>query len=178
MFKMSPSSLQTFIDTPKCVLEDRVQYSTVHIPNVFCDGHIQIINFFYCNRQVHRDFLITLYKITNSVISVHSAPFLLAQTGLATKTTCRQHVSLIQSSTVRRIIMKRRWLAFTDAYNRTGCHTYTVLICNIPFTQQMQCVTKHQSWSSPFLASALYSMNPFTCQHTHSDTQYHRRTTL
>ena len=36
MFKVSTASLQTFIDTPKCVLEDRVQYSTVHIPNVFC----------------------------------------------------------------------------------------------------------------------------------------------
>jgi hypothetical protein len=44
MFKVSPASLQTFIDTPKRVLEDRVQYSTVHIPNVFCDGHLQIIN--------------------------------------------------------------------------------------------------------------------------------------
>jgi hypothetical protein len=49
--KMFPASLHTFIDTPNCVLEDRVQYSTVHILNVFCDGH----------RQVHRDFLITLY---------------------------------------------------------------------------------------------------------------------
>jgi hypothetical protein len=39
MFKMSPASLQTFIDTPNCVLEDRVRYSTVHIPNVLCDGH-------------------------------------------------------------------------------------------------------------------------------------------
>ena len=37
-------SLQTFIDTPNCVLEDRVQYSTVHNPNVFCDGHLQLIN--------------------------------------------------------------------------------------------------------------------------------------
>jgi hypothetical protein len=37
MFKVSPASLQTFIDTPNCVLEDLVQYSTVHIPNVFCD---------------------------------------------------------------------------------------------------------------------------------------------
>ena len=44
MFKMSPASLQTFTDTPNCDLEDRVQYSTVHILNVFCDGHIQIIN--------------------------------------------------------------------------------------------------------------------------------------
>jgi hypothetical protein len=32
-----PASLQTSIDTPNCVLEDRVQYNTVHIPNVFCD---------------------------------------------------------------------------------------------------------------------------------------------
>jgi len=39
-----PASLQTFIDTPNCVLEDRVQYSTVHIPNVFFDDHLQIIN--------------------------------------------------------------------------------------------------------------------------------------
>jgi hypothetical protein len=44
MFKVSPASLQTFIDTPNCVLKDRVQYSTVHIPNVFCDGHLQIFS--------------------------------------------------------------------------------------------------------------------------------------
>jgi hypothetical protein len=30
-----PASLQTYIDTPICVLEDRVLYSTVHIPNIF-----------------------------------------------------------------------------------------------------------------------------------------------
>jgi hypothetical protein len=41
---MSSASLQTFIDTLNCVLENRVQYSTVHIPNVFCDGHLHIIN--------------------------------------------------------------------------------------------------------------------------------------
>ena len=45
MFKVSPANLQTFIDTPNCVLEDRVQYSAVHIPNVFCDGHLKIINY-------------------------------------------------------------------------------------------------------------------------------------
>jgi hypothetical protein len=45
MFKVSPASLQTFIDTPNCVLEDRVQYSTVHITNAFGDGHHHIINF-------------------------------------------------------------------------------------------------------------------------------------
>jgi hypothetical protein len=44
MFKLSPASLQTFIDTLSCILEDLVQYSTVYIPNVFCDGHLQIIN--------------------------------------------------------------------------------------------------------------------------------------
>jgi hypothetical protein len=44
MFKVSPTSLQTFIDTPSWVLEDRVQCSTVHIPTVFCDGHLQIIS--------------------------------------------------------------------------------------------------------------------------------------
>jgi hypothetical protein len=45
MFKVSPASLRTFIDTPNCVLEDRVQCRAVHVPNVFCDGHLQIINF-------------------------------------------------------------------------------------------------------------------------------------
>jgi hypothetical protein len=44
MFKVPLFSLQTFINTPTCVLEDRVQYSTVNIPNVFCNGHLQIIN--------------------------------------------------------------------------------------------------------------------------------------
>jgi hypothetical protein len=52
MFKVSPASSRTYIDTPNCVLEDRVQYNTVHIPNVFC------------NHLVHRDFLITLYLLT------------------------------------------------------------------------------------------------------------------
>jgi len=42
MFKVSPASLQTCIDKPKCVLEDRVHYSMVHIPNVFCGGHLQL----------------------------------------------------------------------------------------------------------------------------------------
>jgi hypothetical protein len=44
MFKASPDSLQTFIDTLNSVLEDRVQFGTVHVPNVFCDGHLQIIS--------------------------------------------------------------------------------------------------------------------------------------
>jgi hypothetical protein len=71
MFKVFPVGLQTFTDMANCVLEDFVQYSTVHIPNVFCDGNLQIFNFVrifsntlsfssYCNHQVHRDLLITL----------------------------------------------------------------------------------------------------------------------
>jgi len=39
MFKVSPASPLTFIDTQNSVLEDRVQYTTVIIPNVFCDDH-------------------------------------------------------------------------------------------------------------------------------------------
>ena len=61
MFEVSPASLQTFIDTPNCVLEDLVQYSTVYIPNVFCDGHLHDAYFLYYNLQVHRNVLITLY---------------------------------------------------------------------------------------------------------------------
>jgi hypothetical protein len=41
---MPLASLQTFIDTPNFVPEDRVQYSTVHISNVFFYGILQIIN--------------------------------------------------------------------------------------------------------------------------------------
>jgi hypothetical protein len=76
MFKVSTASLQTFIDTLNCVLEDRVQYSTVHIPNVFCDGHLHgtwlklFKILYFCvflsyNRQVHRGFLIILYIVQN-----------------------------------------------------------------------------------------------------------------
>jgi hypothetical protein len=75
MFNVSPASLQTFIDTPNCVLEDRVQYSTVDIPNVFCEGHLQIINlwgmFAYCNITVTirciETFFITLYMFATFV---------------------------------------------------------------------------------------------------------------
>jgi hypothetical protein len=56
-----PRQFQTFIETPNCVLEDRVQCSTVHILNVFCDGRLQLINCVAIVGQVHRDFLFTLY---------------------------------------------------------------------------------------------------------------------
>ena len=66
MFIVSPASLQTFIDTPNCVLKDRVQYSTVQIPNAFCLKYYIFACFLYCNCQVHRDFVITLYKSCGS----------------------------------------------------------------------------------------------------------------
>jgi hypothetical protein len=47
-----PASLQTFIDAP-----NRVQYSTVHIPNA---------QKFFDHRQVHRDFFITLFTYSCS----------------------------------------------------------------------------------------------------------------
>jgi hypothetical protein len=70
MFKVSPASLQTFIVTPNCVLEDCVQYSTVHIPSVFCDGQLQVINCVGIVRQVHRDFLSTLYLLHTELTHV------------------------------------------------------------------------------------------------------------
>jgi hypothetical protein len=42
MFKVSPASLQTFIDTPNCILEDRVQDSTVHI-NIYIYIYIYVL---------------------------------------------------------------------------------------------------------------------------------------
>ena len=44
MFKVSTASLQTFINKPNCILEDRVQYRTVHIAEVLSDDYLQIIN--------------------------------------------------------------------------------------------------------------------------------------
>jgi hypothetical protein len=63
MFKVSPACLQTFIDTPNCVHEDRVQFSTVRIPSVIETVYNIFACFLYCNRQVHRDFFIALYKV-------------------------------------------------------------------------------------------------------------------
>jgi len=78
MFKVPPTSLQTFIEKPNCVLEDGVQYSTVHIPNVFCLKYCIFVCFLYCNRQVHREFLIILYnaawQISVEPSSHHAVP--------------------------------------------------------------------------------------------------------
>jgi hypothetical protein len=44
MFRVSLASLQTFVDTPNCVLEDRVQYSTVTIkPSVIPNSNYVIM---------------------------------------------------------------------------------------------------------------------------------------
>jgi hypothetical protein len=62
MFKVFPASLQTFIDTPNCVLEDRVQCTNnvIMVSDWNCLKYFCV--FLYCNHQVHRDFLITLYN--------------------------------------------------------------------------------------------------------------------
>jgi hypothetical protein len=72
MFKVSPASLQTFIDTSNCVLEDirlTLTPSIVHNSNYVImlsdwNGLKYICVFLYCNRQVHRDILITLCNTT------------------------------------------------------------------------------------------------------------------
>jgi hypothetical protein len=83
MFKVSLASLQTFIDTQIFFLKDRVRYSAVYIPNVFCDGYLRssvVWGLFeyteYCNNQVHRDILITLYKeqiVAVGIFDIHLA---------------------------------------------------------------------------------------------------------
>jgi len=72
MFKVSPASLQTFIDTPNSVLENRVQFSTFHIPNVFYDGHLQIISFLYCNLFFQSDRAKDLSAPLNNKSTQHS----------------------------------------------------------------------------------------------------------
>jgi hypothetical protein len=83
-----PPPVSRCLLTRRTVLEDGVQYSTVHIPNAFCDGHLQIINcvgtvqihwdfswFLYYNHQVHRDFFITVYLWVPNVEIVSCHPF-------------------------------------------------------------------------------------------------------
>jgi hypothetical protein len=64
MFKVSPASLQTFIDTPNCVIDERVQYSAVRIPNVFCDGHLQIINILWWPFSDHQYFVMAIFRLS------------------------------------------------------------------------------------------------------------------
>jgi hypothetical protein len=63
MFKVSPASLQTFIDTPNCVLEDRVQYANyfILVSDWNCLKYFCV--FLYRNHQVRRDLFITLYSL-------------------------------------------------------------------------------------------------------------------
>jgi hypothetical protein len=69
-FKVSPASIQTFIDTPNCILEDlfSITRSTFRMCSVMVIfkssivwGLFEYTEFFlYCNHQVDGDFLITL----------------------------------------------------------------------------------------------------------------------
>jgi hypothetical protein len=43
MFKVSPVSLQKFIDTPNCVLEDRVQYRLTVTPSAIPNSKYVIL---------------------------------------------------------------------------------------------------------------------------------------
>jgi hypothetical protein len=53
MFKASPANLQIFIDTPNCVLEDRVQYTNnvIVVSDWNCLKHFCV--FLYCNHRVN-----------------------------------------------------------------------------------------------------------------------------
>jgi hypothetical protein len=65
MFKVSPASLQTFIDTRRTVFSKAVfsvARSTFRMYSVMAIFKSSIV--LYCNRQVHRDFLITLYNLS------------------------------------------------------------------------------------------------------------------
>jgi hypothetical protein len=70
MFKVSSTYLQTFIDTPNCVLEDRVQYTNYVIMVSDWNCLIYFCVFLYCNHQVHRDLLITLYKSKKKIKNI------------------------------------------------------------------------------------------------------------
>jgi hypothetical protein len=62
LFKVPPTSLETFIEKPNCVLVDRVQYTriTVHIPNVFLDE-------FKIFSRVFRTVIIKCTKLLNTL---------------------------------------------------------------------------------------------------------------
>jgi ethanolamine utilization protein EutP (predicted NTPase) len=60
MFKVSPASLQTLIDTPNCVFEDRVQYTTVHNKDIKILIMYTRMNHMLPTLLKHRDLLVTL----------------------------------------------------------------------------------------------------------------------
>jgi hypothetical protein len=61
MFNLSPASLQTFIDTRLTLMPSAIRNSNY----VIMASDLNCLKYFswflYCNHQVHRDFLITLY---------------------------------------------------------------------------------------------------------------------
>jgi hypothetical protein len=79
-FKLSPASLQTFIDTRLTLTPSVIPNSNyvIMVSEWNCLKYFCL--FFYCNHQVHRDFLITLYlsryvprvlKITSELPQIH-----------------------------------------------------------------------------------------------------------
>jgi hypothetical protein len=67
MFKVSPASLQTFIDTPNYTRLPLTPSVTPNSNYVIMVSDWNCLKYFcvfflYCNHQVHRDFLITLYN--------------------------------------------------------------------------------------------------------------------
>jgi hypothetical protein len=92
---VSTASLHSFIDMPNYVLKDSVQYSTVHIPNVVgwnCLKYCIFACFLYCNRQAHRDFLITLYYIEHQYGNEAKHNILLALYALYFWISCRREL--------------------------------------------------------------------------------------
>jgi hypothetical protein len=72
MFKVSPASLQPFIDTPNCVLETvfsiaRSTFQMYPVLAIFRSSVFFLGLFEYTNHQAHKDFLITLCKWNNIV---------------------------------------------------------------------------------------------------------------
>jgi hypothetical protein len=68
MFKASPACLQTFIDTRLTLTPPVIHNSNyvIMVSDLKCLQHFCV--FLYCNYQVKRDFLITLYMAKMSQI--------------------------------------------------------------------------------------------------------------
>ena len=66
----APASLQTFIDTSNCVLDDRGKYSMVYIPNVFCGGHRQVPDFWIIVRLTENFWSPCIFRCCTSFAAV------------------------------------------------------------------------------------------------------------
>jgi hypothetical protein len=71
MFKVSPASLRTFIDTRLTLTPSVIPNSNYVIMVIDWNWLTKFCVFLYCNHQVHRDFLIILYvSETNMALGV------------------------------------------------------------------------------------------------------------